>query len=100
MQMRKKCTFSNILQKVKSYFFANTVSIFLRVIPIKFETLKPPSAYVGNISYTSLRSFVQITVRLSTILKVLCAFREPIGLTTTISRRSNVWPARRDATTA
>jgi hypothetical protein len=30
----KNCTFSNILQKVKSYFFAN-ISIILRVIPIE-----------------------------------------------------------------
>jgi hypothetical protein len=33
MQMRKNCTFSNILQKVKSYFLA--ISINLRVIPIE-----------------------------------------------------------------
>ncbi len=32
MQMRKNCTFSNILQKVNSYFFAN---FYLRVIPIE-----------------------------------------------------------------
>ncbi len=37
----KNCTFSNILQKVKSHFLP--ISIILRVIPIKFETLKPPS---------------------------------------------------------
>jgi hypothetical protein len=37
----KNCTFSNILQKVKSYFLP--ISIILRVIPIKFETLKPPT---------------------------------------------------------
>ncbi len=36
----KNCTFSNILQKVKSYFLP--ISIILRVIPVKFETLKPP----------------------------------------------------------
>jgi hypothetical protein len=34
MQMRKNCTFSNILQKVKSYFFL-PISINLRVIPIE-----------------------------------------------------------------
>jgi hypothetical protein len=39
----KNCTFSNILQKVKSYFFP--ISIILRVIPIKFETLKSPTAH-------------------------------------------------------
>ncbi len=43
MQMRKNCIFSNILQKVKSYFLQ--ISIFLRVIPIKFETLKPPTVH-------------------------------------------------------
>ncbi len=37
----KNCTFSNILQKLKSYFFQ--ISIILRLIPIKFETLKPPN---------------------------------------------------------
>ncbi len=41
----KNYTFSYILQKVKSYFFANIYSIILRLIPIKFETLKPPSVY-------------------------------------------------------
>ncbi len=39
----KNCTFSNILQKVKSYFLP--ISTILRVIPIKFETLKPPTKY-------------------------------------------------------
>ena len=43
----KNCTFSIILQKVKSYFLP--ISIILRLIPIKFETLKPPS-----IQYTGL----------------------------------------------
>jgi hypothetical protein len=33
MEMRKNCTFSNILQKVKSYFLP--VSIILRLIPIE-----------------------------------------------------------------
>jgi hypothetical protein len=33
MQMRKNCTFSNILQKVESYFLP--ISITLRVIPIE-----------------------------------------------------------------
>ncbi len=44
----KNCTFSNILQKVKSYFLL--ISIILRLIPIKFETLKPPIAksYMTN----------------------------------------------------
>ncbi len=41
MQSEKNYTFSNILQKVKSYFFQ--ISIILRLIPIKFETLKPPN---------------------------------------------------------
>ncbi len=40
----KNCPFSNILQKVKSYFLP--ISIILRVIPIKFETLKPPSLHI------------------------------------------------------
>jgi hypothetical protein len=35
----KNCKFSNILQKVKSYFLP--ISIILRLIPIKFETLNP-----------------------------------------------------------
>jgi hypothetical protein len=39
----KNCTFSNILQKVKVIFLP--VSIILRVIPIKFETLKPPTIF-------------------------------------------------------
>ena len=33
MQMRTNCTFSNIMQKVKSYFFANIYHY--RVIPIE-----------------------------------------------------------------
>ncbi len=39
----KNCTFSNILQKVKSCFLP--ISIMLCLIPIKFETLKPPTMY-------------------------------------------------------
>jgi hypothetical protein len=46
MQMRKNYTFSNILQKEKSYFFH--ISIILRLIPIKFETLKPPNMHPEN----------------------------------------------------
>ncbi len=40
----KNCTFSNILQKVKSYFLP--ISIILRLITIKFETLKPPTLHI------------------------------------------------------
>ncbi len=39
----KNCTFSNILQKVKLIFLP--ISIILRVIPIKFETLKAPTTH-------------------------------------------------------
>jgi hypothetical protein len=38
----KNCRFSNILLKVKSYFLP--ISIILRMIPVKLETLKPPTA--------------------------------------------------------
>ncbi len=38
----KNCTFTNILQKVKSYFLP--ISIILRLI--NFETLKPPSVHM------------------------------------------------------
>jgi hypothetical protein len=34
--MRKNCTFSNILQKVKSYFFG-IIYINLRLIPIEIS---------------------------------------------------------------
>jgi hypothetical protein len=37
----KKCAISNILQKVKSNFLP--ISIIHRLVPIKFETLKPPN---------------------------------------------------------
>jgi hypothetical protein len=44
MQMRKNCTFSNILLKVNSFFLP--ISIILRLIPIEIPTksikLKPP----------------------------------------------------------
>ncbi len=40
MQMRKKLYIFKHFEKIKKLFFANT--IILRVIPIKFETLKPP----------------------------------------------------------
>jgi hypothetical protein len=39
MPLRKNYTFSNILQKVKSYFFANIYQS-----PFDFEILKPPIA--------------------------------------------------------
>jgi hypothetical protein len=42
MQIRKKHTFSNILQEVKTYFFY-PVSVILRSIPIEFQTLKLPT---------------------------------------------------------
>jgi hypothetical protein len=38
MQMRKNCTFSNILLKVKVIFLP------ISIIPVKLETLKPPTA--------------------------------------------------------
>ncbi len=38
MQMRKNCTFSNILQQVKSYFFANIYTI-LRLIPVEIPKI-------------------------------------------------------------
>ncbi len=37
----KNYTFSNIFQKEKSNFWR--ISIILQLLPIKFETLKPPS---------------------------------------------------------
>ena len=40
------CTFSNILLQVKSYFLP--ISIIFRLIPIKFETLKPPNVHPGS----------------------------------------------------
>ncbi len=40
----KNCTFSNILQKVKSNFLP--ISIILRLIPKKVKKLKPPTARV------------------------------------------------------
>ncbi len=44
MQMRKKLyIFKHFCKKQKVIFLP--ISIFLRVIPIKFETLKPPSTY-------------------------------------------------------
>ncbi len=42
----KNFTFSNILQKVKTYFLP--ISIILSVIPIKFETLKAPTVYSAS----------------------------------------------------
>jgi len=51
MQMRKNCTFSSILQKVKSNFFAN---IYHSLFPIKFETLKPP---IGQLLPEGFRAF-------------------------------------------
>jgi hypothetical protein len=39
MQMRRKLYIFKHFAKIKKLFFANT--IILRVIPIKFETLKP-----------------------------------------------------------
>jgi hypothetical protein len=39
--MRKNCTFSNILLKVVIFL---PITIILRMIPVKLETLKPPTA--------------------------------------------------------
>jgi hypothetical protein len=57
--MPNNCTFSKILQKVKSFFLA--ISIILYLIPIKFETLKPPN--VQSYTYRSmiLKSYKQMS---------------------------------------
>jgi hypothetical protein len=46
MQIEKNCAVSNILQKVKSYFLP--ISVILRLIPIKLETMKPPNVQHFN----------------------------------------------------
>jgi hypothetical protein len=45
MQMRKNCTFKHFAKSKKLGIFL-PISIILRLIPIKFETLKPPSVHL------------------------------------------------------
>ncbi len=75
----KNSTFSTILQKVKSYFLP--ISIILRVIPIKFETLKPPRAHPLAREEVGESQFQRGDIHCGTLqIYVLCDFDEGILL--------------------